>query len=77
MPRMEMGKIWTWSLRAAVCAAFAGAMLVAQAGHAYAEDDDDDDLTFEQKLIRNMLGGLGAAGTGSAWAIPKRRKYWN
>jgi hypothetical protein len=60
-------KAWTGSLRAAACALLGAVLLVAHAGHAFAQDinDDDDDLTFEQKIIRNIMGGFGAGGTGA------------
>jgi hypothetical protein len=57
---------WTGSLRAVAYAVFGAALLVAHCGHAFAQDDDeDDDLSFEQKFIRNMLNGIGLAGTGN------------
>jgi hypothetical protein len=66
MPEARLRQVLTASLRAAACALFGAMLLVAYSGHAFAQDDDDDDdLTFEQKLIRNLMGGFGAAGTGA------------
>ncbi|MDH6261217.1 hypothetical protein [Bradyrhizobium sp. BR13661] len=36
--------------------------LVMSAGPVRAGDDDDDDMTFEEKLIDNLMSGLGAKG---------------
>lgn len=60
-----MRQTWTASLRVAACALVGAVLLIAHSGHAFAEDDDDDDLTFEQKMIRNLMGGIGATGTGN------------
>ena len=63
--RQTLGQAWTGALRASACALLGTMLLVAHTGHAFAQDDDDDDdLSFEQKFIRNMLGGFGALGTG-------------
>jgi hypothetical protein len=50
------------SLRAVLFAGVAAALLAGYTAPAAAEDDDDDELTFEQKIIRNLLnpGGSGA-----------------
>ncbi|UPK40670.1 hypothetical protein IVB18_43390 [Bradyrhizobium sp. 186] len=37
-----------------------GIGLVMSAGAARAGDDDDDDMTFEEKLIDNLMSGIGA-----------------
>ena len=39
-----------------------GLVLVLGMPHAQAADDEDDDLTFEQKLMRNLLGGFLTPG---------------
>jgi hypothetical protein len=53
MPDEQLGT----SLRRALMAFACGALLVVpMAGFAHAEDDDD---TFEQKIIKNILGGMG------------------
>jgi hypothetical protein len=39
-----------------------GIGLVMSAGAARAEDDDEDDMTFEEKIIDNLMSGLGAKG---------------
>lgn len=64
MPQARPRQAWTGSLRAAACALLGVVLFAAYSGHAFAQDDDDDDLTFEQKFIRNLMGGFGAAGTG-------------
>ena len=49
------------TLRALKIAAGAlGVGLAMSAGAARAGDDDDDDMTFEEKLIDNLMSGLGA-----------------
>lgn len=65
MPQARLRQAFTGSLRAAACALFGVVLLASYSGHAFAQDDDDDDLTFEQKVIRNLMGGFGAAGTGA------------
>src|SRR5882724_5085764 len=66
MLQARLRLVWTGSLRAAGCAVLGAALLIAYGGHAFAqESDDDDDLSFEQKFIRNMMSGIGAAGTGA------------
>ena len=64
MLRDRPRQAWTGPLRVAACALVGAMLLIAHSGHAFAEDDDDD-LTFEQKMIRKLMGGIGAAGTGS------------
>lgn len=65
MVLVRLKQAWAGSLRAAACALLGAVLVVAHGGHAFAQEDDDDDLTFEQKMIRNLLGGFGAAGTGA------------
>jgi hypothetical protein len=67
MLQARLRQAWTGSLRAAACVILGTALLIAHGGgHAFAEDDDDDDdLGFEQKFIRNMMSGIGMAGTGN------------
>ena len=66
MPQARLRQAWTGPLRAAAYALFGVALLVAHCGHAFAQnDDDDEDLSFEQKFIRNTLSGIGLAGTGT------------
>jgi len=67
-PTLTAGRLIPGSLRAGywrcwVLAACAMALLlpVLAAGPAFAEDDDDE-LTFEQRMIRNLLGGGRGAG---------------
>ncbi|MFT4119394.1 hypothetical protein [Bradyrhizobium sp.] len=43
-----------------VSAVALGIGLVMSAGAARAGDDDDDDMTFEERLIDNLMSGLGA-----------------
>jgi hypothetical protein len=63
--RLKQG--WTGARRGAAGLLLGAAMLAGYAGHAFAQDvdADDDDLSFEQKFIRNLMGGLGASGIGS------------
>lgn len=65
--RQTLRQVWTGSLRGAACALLGAMLLAAPGGHAFAQDvnADDDDLSFEQKVIRNIMGGFGAAGTGA------------
>lgn len=43
-----------------------GVGLVLGGNAAYAQDSDDDDSTFEEKIIKNIMGGIGATnGTES------------
>src|SRR5258707_1738170 len=73
MPQARLRQVFSGSLRAAACALLGAVLLVAYSGHAFAEDDDDDDdLTFEQRRIRNLMGGSGAAGTGVGIDYPER-----
>jgi hypothetical protein len=67
MPQARLRQAFAGSLRAAACALFGMVLLVGYGSHAFAQDVDaaDDDLTFEQKFIRNLMGGFGAAGTGA------------
>lgn len=37
-----------------------GIGMVVSAGVAHAQDSDDDDSTFEEKIIKNLMGGIGA-----------------
>lgn len=39
-----------------------GVGLIMTAGAARAQDDEDDDMTFEEKIIDNLMSGLGAKG---------------
>src|ERR1051325_4460440 len=50
------------SRRAGAAAALGAVLLVGHVGSAIAEDDDEDDLTFEQKFIRNLLNPGAGAG---------------
>jgi type IV secretory pathway VirB10-like protein len=51
---------WT-ALRVAVAGAAVAIVLTANIGTALAADDDEDeDLSFEQKIIRNIMHGIGA-----------------
>ncbi|MBR0693815.1 hypothetical protein [Bradyrhizobium lablabi] len=47
-------------LRLAVVAAGIGLVMVAGAARAGDDDDDDDGMTFEERLIDNLMTGLGA-----------------
>ena len=49
------------SLRVALTGAAVAILLSVNIGAALAgDDDDDDDLSFEQKIIRNLMHGIGA-----------------
>lgn len=50
---------WTRALRAGVAVLGVGMVIGAHAAHA---QDSDDDSTFEDKIIRNIMGGIGAIG---------------
>ena len=65
MQNSRLKQARTGFFRAAIGLLVGAAVLAAPAGRALAEDDDEDDLSFEQKMIRNFLGGMGAAGTGA------------
>jgi hypothetical protein len=39
-----------------------GIAMVIGAGVAHAQDSDDDDSSFEEKIIKNIMGGIGAIG---------------
>jgi hypothetical protein len=51
-------KMWTSAIRLA--AVLLGVGLVLSAGPVRAQDDDEDERTFEQKLMDNLMSGLGA-----------------
>jgi hypothetical protein len=52
-----------------------GIGLVMSAGAARAGDDDDeDDMTFEEKIIDNLMGGIGAQRMGSKPGIDYRER---
>lgn len=52
---------WSRALRAGVAVLGVGMVIGAHAAHAQ-DSDDDDDTTFEQKIIKNIMGGIGAVG---------------
>jgi hypothetical protein len=54
-PRPKM-----WISAARLAAVLVGVGLVLSAGPVRAQDDDQDDRTFEQKLMDNLMSGLGA-----------------
>ncbi len=45
---------------ARVAAVGVGVSLIVGIGIAHAQDADDDDSTFEEKIIKNLMGGIGA-----------------
>src|SRR5688572_27407804 len=47
--------------RSALLGAF-GLVLILGASHALAADDDEEDLTIEQKIMRGLLGGIMTPG---------------
>lgn len=51
-------KMWTGAIRLA--AVLLGVGLVLSAGPVRAQDDDEDQRTFEQKFMDNIMSGLGA-----------------
>ncbi len=51
---------WSRALRMGVAVLGVGMVIGAHAAHA--QDSDDDDSTFEDKIIRNIMGSIGAIG---------------
>jgi hypothetical protein len=51
-------QMWTSAIRLA--AVLLGVGLVLSAGPVRAQDDEEDDRTFEQKLMDNLMSGIGA-----------------
>jgi hypothetical protein len=47
-------------LRPVLMVACAFALTIAASGKVFAQDDEDDDQTFEQKIIGNLMKGIGA-----------------
>lgn len=57
----DVPRVWGMLLRSARLAAVAaGIAVVLSSGVARAQDDDEDDSTFEEKIIKNLMSGIGA-----------------
>ncbi len=63
------------ALKFAAAALGIGLVVSASGVAAYAgDDDDDDDMTFEEKIIDNLMTGLGAKGAHSKPGIDYRER---
>ncbi len=74
-PSVASHDIWFKLSAAARAAAVAFGVALTLAAPAHAQNaDDDDDSTFEERLIRNLMGGLGAKSTMDGKGIEYRER---
>jgi len=62
MSKISRAVSMTVRQRRSALAAVLGFVLVLGMPHAYAADDEEEDLSFEQKLMRSLLGGILTPG---------------